>query len=122
MDLQKRNINLDALRAFAIIGVITLHLIGGVNALQLSTGNRLVVNTLLAITYTSVNLFGLLSGYLKIYISHHNAALIKIIFQTAFWCFLISAICAIFLGVRSTGDIVKYAFPFLGDRLWYITC
>lgn len=77
---------------------------------------------LLAITYTSVNLFGLLSGYLKIDRPHHNAAIIKIILQTAFWCFLISAICAIFLGVRSTGDIVKYAFPFLGDRLWYITC
>ena len=29
IDLQKRNINLDALRVFAIIGVITLHLVGG---------------------------------------------------------------------------------------------
>ena len=122
MERGERNINLDALRVFAILGVITLHLVGGVNTLQLSTGNRIVVNILLAITYTAVNLFGLLSGYLKIDRPHHNAAIIKIILQTAFWCFLITAICVMFLGVRSPGDIIKYAFPFLGDRLWYITC
>lgn len=29
MGIQKRNVNLDAIRTFAIIGVVALHLIGG---------------------------------------------------------------------------------------------
>ena len=122
MDRGNRNINLDALRVFAILGVITLHLVGGLNTLQLSEANRFVVNLLLAITYTSVNIFGLLSGYLKIDRPHHYASIIKIVLETTFWCFLITATCIIFFNVRSVGDLVKYAFPFLGDRLWYITC
>ena len=122
MSLQNRNINLDALRVFSIIGVVTLHLVGGVNTLQLSAGNRFVINVVLAITYTAVNLFGLLSGYLKIDRPHHNASLIKIVLQTAFWCFLIAILCILLAGQRSAGDLIKNAFPFTGDRLWYITC
>lgn len=118
----KRNVNLDVLRVFAILGVITLHFVGGVYTLQLSQGNRIITNILLAITYTSVNLFGLLSGYLKIDRPHHNASIIKIILQTAFWCFLITAICFFIAGQRSLTSIISNAFPFVRDRLWYITC
>ena len=80
------------------------------------------MNIVLAITYTSVNIFGLLSGYIKINRVQHNASLIKIVLQTAFWCFLITAICALFAGQRSLMDLIKNAFPFTGERLWYITC
>ncbi len=117
-----RQINLDALRVFAIIGVISLHLLGGVETLELTIGNRLVVNVILAITYTSVNLFGLLSGYLKIDRPNHFSSMLKIIFQTAFWCVVITAICVAFLNERNVGTIIKYLCPFMGDRLWYITC
>ena len=122
MELTKRNLSLDALRVFAIIGVVTLHVGGGVNTQQLSSGNRFIVNVLLAITYTSVNLFGLLSGYLKVDRPHHNASIVKIVLQTAFWCFLITAICFFVAGQRSFTSMLSNAFPFTGDRLWYITC
>lgn len=122
MGVQNRNINLDALRVFAVFGVVTLHVLGGVETLNLSSSNRLLVNFLLAVTYCSVNLFGLLSGYLKIDRNHHNASLIKIVFQTVFWCFVITIICAIFFDQRSPFSLLKNAFPFIGDRLWYITC
>lgn len=122
MDEKKRNINLDALRTFAIIGVVTLHFVGGVNTLKLNVGNRLFVNVLLAITYTSVNLFGMLSGYLKIERSNHSASIIKIITQAIFWCFSITIIYGCFFDFKSVWEIINYAFPFMGDRLWYITC
>lgn len=118
----ERNINLDALRVFAIMGVITLHLIGGVDTLELTKGNRLLVNILLAVTYCSVNLFGLLSGYLKIRKPHHYSSLIKIILQTIFWCFLITIICAVFFNQRTLWELIGNAFPFINDRLWYISC
>lgn len=66
--------------------------------------------------------FGLLSGYLKIDRPHHNASLLKIILQTAFWCLLITVVCIVAFNVRTTDDITNYTFSFLGDRLWYITC
>lgn len=118
----ERNINLDALRVFAIFGVVTLHLVGGVNTLELTQGNRLVVDILLAVTYCSVNLFGVLSGYLKIDRPHHYSSLIKIILQTIFWCLLITLICAVFFKQRTLWELVGNAFPFINDRLWYITC
>lgn len=122
MGNQKRNVNLDAIRTFAIIGVVALHLIGGVKALPLSFGNELIVNIVLAITYCSVNLFGLLSGYIKIDRPHHNSSIIKIILQTSFWCFVIAAVCAMAFGQRSMVALIKNSFPFIGDRLWYVTC
>lgn len=118
----ERNIGLDALRVFAIIGVITLHLMGGVGTIELTQGNRLVVNISLAVTYCSVNLFGLLSGYLKIERSHHYDSLIRIILQTFFWCLGIAIICAVFFGQRTVGELAGNAFPFINDRLWYINC
>lgn len=118
----ERNISLDALRAFAIIGVITLHLVGGVDTLELTQGNRLIVNIFLAVTYCSVNLFGLLSGYLKIERPHHYDSLIRIILQTIYWCFLITIICAVFFKQRTLWELIGNAFPFINDRLWYISC
>lgn len=118
----EHKISLDALRVVAILGVITLHVLGGVNTLQLTQGNRLVVNILLALTYCSVNLFGLLSGYLKIERPHHYSSIIKIILQTIFWCFLITLFCTIFFNQRTLGELIGNAFPFMNDRLWYITC
>lgn len=117
-----RNLNLDALRAFAIFGVVTLHVLGGVETLDLNNGNRLIVNILLATTYCSVNLFGLLSGYLKIDRDNHYSSLVRIVFQTVFWCFVIAIICAIFFGQRSPFALLRNAIPFIGDRLWYIPC
>lgn len=122
METTKRNVNLDVLRVFATLGVITLHLVGGVDTLPLNQSNRIITNILLALTYTSVNLFGLLSGYLKVDRPHHNASIIRIVLQTAFWCFLITAICFIVAGQKSVTNIINNAFPFIGDRLWYITC
>ncbi len=90
--------------------------------LDLNSGNRLLVNILLAVFYCSVNLFGLVSGYLKIDRNQHNTSLVKIIFQTAFWCFVITAICALFFEQSNPVALLKNAFPFIGDRLWYITC
>ena len=117
-----RKINLDALRCLAIIGVITLHFVGGVETLELTVGNRLVVNVLLAITYTSVNLFGLISGYLKIDTQNHSSSILKILILTAFWCAVITVVCIVSQNVGGTGITLIYVFPFLGDRLWYITC
>lgn len=88
----------------------------------MSRENRLIVTVLLAITYCAVNLFGLLSGYLKIDRPHRNASLISLLSQTFVWCFLIAVVCAVFFGERSAGAVIRNTFPFTVDRLWYITC
>lgn len=42
--------------------------------------------------------------------------------KTIFWCFLITLICAVFFSKRKLLELVGNAFPFMNDRLWYITC
>ena len=77
---------------------------------------------MLAVTYCSVNLFGLLSGYLKIDRPTRYESIIRILIQTFFWCMIITFVCALFFDQRNIGSLLNNLFPFIGDRLWYITC
>lgn len=58
----RRDIRLDIIRSLAIIGVIVLHVFGGIYNSDLSISNRITVDIFLAIARCSVNLFGLLAA------------------------------------------------------------
>ncbi len=59
-----RDLRLDLARAIAIFGVVTLHVTAGITSYPLNIGNQIAVDFLLALARCSVNVFGLLSGYL----------------------------------------------------------
>lgn len=119
--MEDRDLRLDLVRTFAILGVVTLHVVAGVGNPQISVGNIVVTELLLAISRCSVNLFGLLSGYLKIDREQHNASILKILFETIFWCLIIALVAAVSFNQNTPYMIVKNLFPILSDRLWYIT-
>lgn len=77
---------------------------------------------LLALARCSVNIFGLLSGYLKVDREQHHASILRILFETLFWCLLTAIICAVFFGQKTVYGFLLNAFPLLTDRLWYISC
>lgn len=118
---KQRDVRLDLLRALAIIGVVTLHIVGALKNNSLNSGNRLLLDTILAFVNCSVNLFGLLSGYLKIDKKQHHSSIIKILAETFFWCLIIAIVSAIFFGQNSPSLFVLNVFPILTNRLWYIT-
>lgn len=117
-----RDLRLDLVRVIAIFGVVTLHVGAGVTSCSLNLGNQLAVDFLLAMARCSVNIFGLLSGYLKVGRAQHHASIIRILAETFFWCFITAVICAVLFGQRSVYDFLLNAFPLLSDRLWYISC
>lgn len=118
----KKDIKLDLIRVLAIVGVVTLHVAEGVNLDKLGTIYKVIIYLMLAISRCSVNLFGLLSGYLKIDRQQHHTSVLRIVFETVFWCLIMSIIGCIFFGLKSPSQILYNAFPILNDRLWYITC
>ena len=75
-----------------------------------------------AIARCSVNVFGLLSGYLKIDRKQHHSSIIRILAETFFWCLVIAIVSAVFFGQNSPSLFVLNFFPILNNsRLWYIT-
>lgn len=118
----KRDTKLDLIRVLAIVGVVTLHVARGVKFENLGTINKALVGSMLALARCSVNLFGLLSGYLKIDRHQHHTSLFRIIFETVFWCVIFTVIGAFCFGLKAPSEILYNTFPILNDRLWYITC
>ena len=80
----KKDIKLDLIRVLAIVGVVTLHVAEGVNLDKLGTIYKVIIYLLLATARCSVNLFGLLSGFLKIDRQQHHSSLLRIVFETVF--------------------------------------
>lgn len=48
--------------------------------------------------------------------------MLRIIFETLFWCIIMAVIGVLCFGLKSPSDIHYNTFPIFNDRLWYITC
>ena len=128
--MEKRIIGLDLLRIFSMFGIIGLHIInqgGIINNLKINSINYYIVLFLLIIFYTSVDIFGLLSGYLNINKKNNkNSRIIELIIITLFYSMCIFSIFYIFnlCDVRKLGykELIFNIFPILKGRYWYITC
>lgn len=118
----KRDLRLDLVRVIAVLGVVTLHVVGSTSGLEQNKISLIISDLWLGLAHCSVNLFGLLSGYLKIDRKQHNASGLKILVSTLFWCLVMAFLGAVFFHKTSVQDILVNIFPFLANRLWYISC
>ncbi|MGM9850115.1 MAG: acyltransferase family protein [Bacilli bacterium] len=129
MEKKERMIGLDILRIASMLGIIGLHLIGqgGVlNNLNLMNYRTFVILFIYAICYLSVDVFGILSGYLSWKKKKINyTRIVELIIITFFHCFIITFIFYYFnlydfktLGLK---EIINSIFPALIGRNWYIT-
>lgn len=125
-----RNLGLDMLRILSMCGIIGLHVInqgGIIKNLGLKSVNYYITLLILIIAYYSVNVFGMLSGYLM-YKSKElkRKKILKLVGTVIFYCLLIVAIFYIFniVNIRSKGMkvLLKSLFPPIVGRYWYITC
>lgn len=127
----KRIIGLDLLRVFSMMGIIGLHVInnGGLmgNA-DIHSFSYYVILALLVLMFTSVNVFGILSGYLNVSKKKNkHKRIIELLLIVLFYCLLIPSIFYGFnlFNVRNTSgikEIIYDYFPFLVGNYWYITC
>lgn len=127
----KRIIGLDLLRTFSMMGIIGLHVInngGLINNANIHSFSYYVILALLVLCFTSVNVFGILSGYLSINKQKNkNKRIVELILILLFYCLVIPSIFYGFnlFDVRNTSsikEIIYDYFPILAGNYWYITC
>ena len=128
--MKDRRIGLDLLRILSMMGIVGLHLfgVGGViENLNVMSYKNYIILFIYVILYFSVDIFGIMSGYLnykKKDIKYNR--IIELIFITFFYAGVISVILYVFnlCGFRELPKIEKIhsLFPALIGRNWYITC
>ena len=125
-----RLIGLDVLRILSMCGIVGLHIInqgGVIGHASIGTFKYYVVLFSLILFYTSVDVFGLLSGYLGIdKEKNRNGRIVELIFIVIFYCLLIPILyysfnCNDFL-IGNYKEIIFNFFPIINGRYWYITC
>lgn len=127
---KKRNSGIDLLRTLSMFGIIGLHIInqgGIISNLQMNTTKYYVVLFMLVVLYASVNIFGIMTGYLSVNKKDNkNMRIIELLAVTLFWSFAITGVFYMFnlYNIRSHGikELICCLFPFIIGRYWYITC
>ena len=144
-----RKPGIDILRILSMLGIIGLHLInqGGLINNVRNTSSYIVVLMLLVICYVSVDVFGILSGYLLFNKKNNDLKRIKsLVLTTLFYCIIITIIFYSlnlyqvrnvpiggkqFLNFLYTGQSGKFSLimevvisiiPFLAGSYWYLLC
>lgn len=128
---ENRIIGLDVLRIFSMFGILGLHIIGNGGLLQnakMTSFSYYIILMLYCIFYTSVDIFGILSGYLNVNKRNNkNNRIIELICILIFYCLIIPTVFYAFniKNIRSIKDIktiISNLFPILAGKYWYITC
>lgn len=128
--MKERRIGLDLLRILSMMGIVALHLfgIGGIiENVDVMSYKNFIVLFIYIILYFSVDIFGILSGYLNYKKKEIKySRIIELIFITILYSVLISVILWVFnlYDFRTLPRIEKInsLFPVLINRYWYITC
>ncbi len=126
--VKERDYGLDIVRIISMLGIVTLHINGAGGVLDACEKSRFqywVFWFVEVIAYTSVDVFGLLSGYLGINKKksscYRTLELVCIVF---FYCCLITAIFLLSAPDKIDGikGLLSGFFPQIKGRYWYITC
>lgn len=125
-----RDYGLDIVRIISMLGIVILHINGAGGVLSSSGNQQMTVSYWTAfwveiMAYTSVDIFGLMSGYLGIYKKKTSCVrILELICIVFFYCVCITVIFKIAFPEMVVGikGLLKGVFPQIAGRYWYITC
>ena len=118
------NYGIDVLKIIATFMMIVMHIMlqGGILAnTQVGSANYYVTWVLESICFVSVDLYGLISGYLNARKEVKRRTFIKRWLQVFFYVFLFTAIFSVTSGVVTSRDWLKAFMPILSSQYWYFT-
>lgn len=126
----KRNIGIDLLRALAMFGIVSLHLLGQggiIHNLTPSSANYYIFWIIEILCMCSVNVFGIITGYMYIKKEKYNSKrIIDLLITVIIYCLIITVIFYAFniCDIRNYGiqEFIKGIFPPIVQGYWYITC
>jgi len=125
--MTKRNSGIDMLRILSMIGIVSLHVIGlggGIELIPDGTLANTFVRYIWIISFISVDVFGILTGYLNCNKKTlHWNRILDLLVVVAFWSIVITVIFCVYPGRLLTGwkDYVVSILPAFKGRYWYIT-
>lgn len=111
-----------------MLGIVILHILGAggvLAAVANASAKYWLVWFLEIIAYGSVNVFGMLSGYLGIDKKHYSTfRLLELLFTVFCYSTVITIVFSIFdrSSVIEIKNIVISVFPVIEGRYWYVTC
>ena len=126
---KKRVIGLDILRILSMAGIVGLHVLnkgGIINNTSMHNSNYYIVLALAILFFTSVDVFGMLSGYLNIdKEKNKHKRIVELISIVVFYCITIPTIYYLFnpskFILSNYKDIISNYIPILKGSYWYIT-
>lgn len=127
--MKNRLLGLDILRIMSMCGIVGLHVInqgGLINNTNIHSVSYYVILIILIICYSSVDIFGILSGYLNVNKENNkNKRIVELLAIVLFYGIVISVIFYGFniYNIRSYGtrELIYNIFPVLIGSYWYIT-
>lgn len=124
--MNARNIRLDLLRIFGMLGIVLLHIlgVGGVrSSLDPASVNFWIAYGVGILAECSVNIFAVMSGYLLFGKKQKMKRLVELLTTVLFYSILITVIVLICFDVEfSAGNMLMAILPVLRGKYWYITC
>lgn len=121
----KREYGIDLMRVFAMVLVILGHIVGAggvVEASEIGTSQHYMAVFLQVFSMCSINVFGLISGYVGYGKKLRFRALIKIWLRVLFWTMTITLLFFILGWIEMDDNLVrKTMLPVISKTYWYIT-
>ena len=125
--MTKRNSEIDMLRILSMMGIVSLHVIGlggGRELIPDGTLSNVIVRYIWIISFISVDVFGILTGYLNCNKKTlHWNRILDLLVIVVFWSVFITVAFCIYPDRLLAGwkDYILSLFPALQGRYWYIT-
>lgn len=125
-EMQKtRQANLELLRIFAMVMVVTAHLVNHGNMIygaQLGTASYYVVWTLFGVSFVCINVYLLISSYFLVESRFSLWKLAKMVVQVFFYAFGITLIFWLFTDVPHELKYMVYSvLPVSSDFYWFVS-
>lgn len=128
--MKKRIIGLDILRILSMCGIIGLHIIGNgglIKNANIHSVSYYLILLVYVICFSSVDIFGILTGYLNINKeTNNNRRIVELLFILLFYLIIIPIVFYSFnienVRMYSGKELINNIFPILIGRYWYITC
>lgn len=123
-----RNIGIDLLRIFGMLGIIGLHVLnnGGINAnLPIDSFTYYLISFFRSLCYTSVDIFAIVTGYLYCQRDKISYRRIRVLWHTVFfYAIIITGLTLLYRRdlLPDTVSVIRSVFPSIEGRYWYITC
>lgn len=126
--INKRIDTIDLLKLIAMCGIVLVHLLnqgGVIRSIEISSFKYYIINFLLTLSYLSVNIFAIITGFLycekkRIKISNILILILEVVFYSI--CITLLFYSFNWFNMREEGikNILFGFFPFLKGKYWYI--